>query len=402
MIIFTLISFSLFVFTSGGVISDNSATVSLTEEELTTAKEVARDLKTFLKKNLEGQKGIRKVLEELDPSLSGKIKLTKESSIEEVLLKHQMILHQEMKEMFSEIKRLVLGHKKTDYAVSQIQNDQAQNDNEKKDSTVETFDSRGNNKIDNNPTKESNSYIPTDVTFRPADCSELLVAGYTESGVYKIYPFKCHCTKPVKAFCDMETDGGGWTIFLSRANTSKPINFTRNWVEYKNGFGTVGKEYWLGNEALHLMTSTKNYILRMEAQDGFGREIWGEWNSFSVTSEDDKYRLLVTTHNAKSSAFDRFSYVHNNYFSTFDVDNDKWGKSCAETHKGGWWYNQCIHNNPTGVYGKESNEGITLNPWSKSDKAVRYAKMLQLKIRPKVCSDQISVIQLNKHNCPLN
>ncbi|RXG54583.1 Techylectin-5A, partial [Armadillidium vulgare] len=124
-----------------------------------------------------------------------------------------MILHQEMKEMFSEMKRLILGHKQTDYAVSQIQNeiflsDQAQNDKEKKDSTVETFDSRDNNKIDKIPTKQSNSYIPTDVTFRPADCSELLVAGYTESGVYKIYPFKCHCTKPIKAFCDMETDGG--------------------------------------------------------------------------------------------------------------------------------------------------------------------------------------------------
>ncbi|RXG52249.1 Angiopoietin-4 [Armadillidium vulgare] len=163
----------------------------------------------------------------------------------------------------------------------------------------------------------------------------------------------------------METDGGGWTIFLSRVNASKPINFTRNWEEYKNGFGTVGKEYWLGNEALHLMTTTKNYILRMEVQDGFGREIWGEWNSFSVTSEDDKGVVLRHTKEVGGTI-------------------------------------TCINNNPTGVYGKESTEGITLSPWSKTDKAVRYAKMLQLKIRPKVCSNQISVIQLNKHNCPLN
>ncbi|KAL7630642.1 UNVERIFIED_CONTAM: hypothetical protein RMT77_019155 [Armadillidium vulgare] len=122
MIIFSIILFSFFVFTSGGVIFDNRTTVSLTEEELTTRKDVAGNLKTFLNKNFEEvQKAIRKVLEEFDPSLSGNIKLTKESSFEEVLLQHQMILHQEMKEMFSEMKRLILGHKQTDYAVSQNQ-----------------------------------------------------------------------------------------------------------------------------------------------------------------------------------------------------------------------------------------------------------------------------------------
>ncbi|KAL7647570.1 UNVERIFIED_CONTAM: hypothetical protein RMT77_001170 [Armadillidium vulgare] len=379
MIIFSIILFSFFVFTSGGVISDNCATMSLTEEELTTLKDVAGNLKTFLNRNL-GQKAIGKVLEELDPSLSGKIKLTKESSFEEVLLQHQMILHQEMKEMFSEMKHLILGHKQTDYAVSQIQ--------------------KGNNKINNFPTKQSNSNISTDVTFRPADCSELLVAGYKETGVCEIYPFKCHRTKPVKAFCDMETDGGGWTIFLSRVNTSKPINFTRNWEEYKNGFGTVGKEYWLGNEVLHIMTSSRNYILRMEAQDGFGREIWGEWNEFSVNSEDDKYRLLVTNYNEKSSASDGFSYVHNNYFSTFDVDNDKWEEgSCSLEYTGGWWTNDCFYDHPTGIYGEEDeSKGIILNPWSKSDDTIRYAKMLQLKIRPKICGNHIPAVQLNKQN----
>ncbi|KAL7647568.1 UNVERIFIED_CONTAM: hypothetical protein RMT77_001168 [Armadillidium vulgare] len=172
MIIFSMILFSIFVFTSGGVISDNCSTVSLTEEELTTLKDVAGNLKPFLNKNLEGQKAIWKVLEEFDPSLSEKIKLTKESSFEEVLLQHQMILHQEMKEMFSEMKRLILGHKQSDYAISQIQkevilNDQARNDSEKeKDSTMRKLDSRNLYENDTHTNEQCKYYISTDTTIR--------------------------------------------------------------------------------------------------------------------------------------------------------------------------------------------------------------------------------------------
>lgn len=58
--------------------------------------------------------------------------------------------------------------------------------------------------------------------------------------------FRCKCTGPVKVFCDMETDGGGWTLFLSRNNESKHVNFKRNWSDYKKGFGSTDGEYWLG------------------------------------------------------------------------------------------------------------------------------------------------------------
>lgn len=62
----------------------------------------------------------------------------------------------------------------------------------------------------------------------PENCHELYKQGLSKSGVYNICPwdmcdlnFRC-----VDAFCDMHTDGGGWTvsilviIFLSYMYTS--------------------------------------------------------------------------------------------------------------------------------------------------------------------------------------
>jgi hypothetical protein len=38
---------------------------------------------------------------------------------------------------------------------------------------------------------------------------------------------------------------GGYTIIMKRTNGE--LDFYRNWKEYKDGFGTPAKEYWIGN-----------------------------------------------------------------------------------------------------------------------------------------------------------
>ena len=44
----------------------------------------------------------------------------------------------------------------------------------------------------------------------PRDCLDLQRAGFTESGQYRVYPGDGG--DPFYVWCDMETDGGGWTV----------------------------------------------------------------------------------------------------------------------------------------------------------------------------------------------
>ncbi|XP_053098484.1 angiopoietin-4 isoform X2 [Hemicordylus capensis] len=121
------------------------------------------------------------------------------------------------------------------------------------------------------------------------DCAEILRAGLNLSGVYTLHIN--NLTEPKKAFCDLETDGGGWTVIQRRVNGS--INFQRTWKEYRQGFGDPAGEYWLGNEAVHLLTSQAAYSLRVELLDWEGNSAHGQYEKFQLGSERQRYRLVV-------------------------------------------------------------------------------------------------------------
>lgn len=91
------------------------------------------------------------------------------------------------------------------------------------------------------------------ISVAPRDCSEILDdydkglrPEAPQSGTYRIFPVGCAgCYFNV--FCDMQTEGGGWTIIERR--TGGDIDFYRGWDFYKMGFGRITGDHFLGNAA---------------------------------------------------------------------------------------------------------------------------------------------------------
>ncbi|CAF4021142.1 unnamed protein product, partial [Rotaria sp. Silwood1] len=50
----------------------------------------------------------------------------------------------------------------------------------------------------------------------------------------------------------------GWTVIQRRINGT--IDFYRGWDDYKNGFGDLHTEFWLGNEKIHQLTNQGQYM----------------------------------------------------------------------------------------------------------------------------------------------
>ena len=181
-------------------------------------------------------------------------------------------------------------------------------------------------------------------------------------------------------YCDMRTDGGGWTVFQRRQDGS--VDFYRGWNDYKSGFGQLTAEFWLGNDKIHRLTASRPSSLRVELEDWSGSRVYAKYGRFNVGDEQAQYRLEVGSYSgtAGDSLISRHS--HNNMaFTTKDRDNDRRSSvNCAVFWTGAWWYNNCHSSNLNGKYlgDKRDNRGARWYDFRGS----LSLKFTEMKLRP--------------------
>ncbi|KAM6437554.1 fibroleukin [Liasis olivaceus] len=189
------------------------------------------------------------------------------------------------------------------------------------------------------------------------DCSSHFAAGNRHNGIYKITPDPRNSSFDV--YCDMESFGGGWTVFQMRQDGS--VSFNRTWEEYKKGFGN-GREFWLGNDKIHLLTKSKEMQLRIELEDFSGVREYAKYDQFYVANEYLRYRLNIGSYSGTAGDALHFSKFYNHdqkFFTTPDRDNDRYVEgNCGAYYSSGWWFDACLAANLNGKYYNKKYKGV--------------------------------------------
>lgn len=210
----------------------------------------------------------------------------------------------------------------------------------------------------------------------PRTCKELLTQGYFLTGWYTIYLPDC---RPLTVLCDMDTDGGGWTVFQRRIDGT--VDFFRDWTSYKQGFGSQFGEFWLGNDNIHALTTQGTNELRVDLADFDGKHDFAKYSSFQIQGEAEKYKLILGNF-LGGGAGDSLTSQNNMLFSTKDQDNDQGSSNCAVRYHGAWWYSDCHTSNLNGLYLRGLHKSYANGVNWKSWKGYNYSyKVSEMKVR---------------------
>lgn len=175
-------------------------------------------------------------------------------------------------------------------------------------------------------------------------CQEIYnLRGIHKSGVHKI---QLDNGELKEVYCEMEVDGGGWTLLQRRKDGEE--KFDRNWDDFAKGFGNVNKDFWLGNTAIHLLTSADEEMeLRLDMGLCNGEKFVIKYKKFKVGPAESQFQL-VNVEEPKYPGMGQWRYVGEtegliyNKGWEFTTATDSSPDNCVrQMGGGGWWYNAC-------------------------------------------------------------
>uniref|UniRef100_T1II75 Fibrinogen C-terminal domain-containing protein n=1 Tax=Strigamia maritima TaxID=126957 RepID=T1II75_STRMM len=128
-----------------------------------------------------------------------------------------------------------------------------------------------------------------------------------QSGIYKIkWPFSC---KPRQVYCDRQ-----WLVIQRRYYGNQPFN--KGWQSYKNGFGSSCKDFWIGNQVLHQLTSNNSWSVMVEFWNRNGNLIQSVvYKSFRIASEKKNFALYIDGFQSRNGK-DGLSFHNGSQFVT--------------------------------------------------------------------------------------
>ncbi|XP_035824253.1 fibrinogen C domain-containing protein 1-A [Aplysia californica] len=186
----------------------------------------------------------------------------------------------------------------------------------------------------------------------------------------------------LQVVCDTETDNGGWILIQRRI--SGDVDFLRGWADYRNGFGDLSENFWLGLENIHQLTSQASPLAKYELRFDFaymGTSYYAAYDEFSLSGELENYTIQIS--GFSGNVKDEMRYHNGLPFSTKDRDNDSFRHyNCAEADHGAWWYRNCHRVNFNGEWGSSGGgDGLI---WDSVTGRYNSATFTEIKIRPKI------------------
>ncbi|XP_041373593.1 uncharacterized protein LOC121386672 [Gigantopelta aegis] len=183
-----------------------------------------------------------------------------------------------------------------------------------------------------------------------ADCSDIIEHYITTSGVFTIQPRDFGL--PLRAYCDIEDKETAWLVIQRKSNGS--LNFNKTWNEYRDGFGEIDSDYWLGNNDIHRITQQGQYELQIDLETNTAERKHVTYDTFYVASEKSNFELKVIGFHGDIK--DSLSPSNGMRFVTYDMGRYF---NCDDPEVSGFWIINCFSLN----MGKDNK--VTWPPWCK-------------------------------------